>query len=85
MKNLLPNIDLENRVWGLDIMRVVAIVTVLILYSSEYKMEYSFSLIYPFGVVAIEISCLCLLMASLVYPFFELPVLKIREKFTHKE
>lgn len=85
MKNLLPKIDLTSRVWGLDIMRVVSIVTVLILYSGDYKMEYSFSLIYPFGVVAIEISSLCLLMASFVYPFFELPAFRMREIVINKE
>lgn len=55
MKNLLPNIELENRVWGLDIMRAIAIMTVLISHSSEFILDGSTSLMYHSGVAGVEI------------------------------
>lgn len=55
MRNLLPKIDLENRNWGLDIMRAIAIFTVLISHSSEFITNVSFSFVYQFGVAGVEI------------------------------
>lgn len=55
MKNLLPNINLESRVWGLDIMRAIAIITVLISHSNEFIIENAKSWTYHFGVAGVEI------------------------------
>src|SRR5690606_10309411 len=55
MKNLLPKIDLTSRVWGLDIMRAIAIMTVLISHSSQFILDGSSSLMYHSGVAGVEI------------------------------
>lgn len=55
MKNLLPQINLENRNWGLDITRSIAIICVLFSHSFELISSKSYNWMYHFGVAGVEI------------------------------